>query len=101
MELTVTDRCVKFRDPRLNLSEENQPKAVGRGIFGRLSNFDSMPPEYGWCRHAKGYLSHGSGELDTPVFKQFSNGGDAQLFVGANVCHSRKRTAISLSITKE
>ena len=42
--LTVPDKCVKFRDPRLNGSREIRPKAVGCGIFGRFSNFSKCLP---------------------------------------------------------
>ena len=36
----VSDKCVKFCDPRLNRSGEIKPKADGCDIFGRFSNFD-------------------------------------------------------------
>ena len=36
----VADKCVKFRDPRLNRSQETQPKAVGH-----LPNFDNCRSE--------------------------------------------------------
>ena len=42
---TVPDERVKRRDPGLNPSGEIRPKAVGCGIFGRLSNFDKCRPE--------------------------------------------------------
>ena len=41
----VFDERVKFHDPRLNCSEESQPKAIGCGIFGRFSNADNCRPE--------------------------------------------------------
>ena len=34
VELIFADKFLKFRDPRLNLSEEIRPKAIGCGIFG-------------------------------------------------------------------
>ena len=41
----VTDKCVKFRNLRLNRSGEIQPKADVCGIFDRSSNFDNCRPE--------------------------------------------------------
>ena len=43
--LTVPQNDVKFRDSRLNRSEEIWPKDVGCSIFGRFSNFDKCRPE--------------------------------------------------------
>ena len=42
---TVRDKCVKFRDPRLNRCGEIRPKAVRGGIFGCFSNFYTCEPE--------------------------------------------------------
>ena len=41
----VPDKCVKFRDPRLNRSGEIQPKAVGSSIFGRFLISDNCRPK--------------------------------------------------------
>ena len=41
----VPDKCIQFRDPRLNSSGEIQPKAVGCGIFFRFSNVDNCRAE--------------------------------------------------------
>ena len=41
----VSDKRVKFRDPRLIRSGGIQPKAFGCGIFGRFSNCDNWRPE--------------------------------------------------------
>ena len=43
--LTVPYKCVQFRDPRLNRSEERQPNSAVGGIFCRFSNFYKWRPK--------------------------------------------------------
>ena len=45
VRLAVPEKCVKFRDPRLNCSPGIQPKAVGGGTFERFLNFHKCRPE--------------------------------------------------------
>ena len=43
MGLTVPDKVVKFRGPRLNCSEESRPKAIGDGIFDSFFRDNFLP----------------------------------------------------------
>ena len=44
--LTIPHKCVQFRDPRFNSSEQIRPKVVVvGGIFGLYSNLDKCRPE--------------------------------------------------------
>ena len=45
MELTVPDKSVKFRVPRLNRSPEIQAEVAEGGIFDRFLNFYKYRPE--------------------------------------------------------
>ena len=45
VRLTLPDKCVNFRDLRLNRSSEIRPEAVGGGIFDRFCELYKCRPE--------------------------------------------------------